>query len=520
MTPDVQLLIHNVGYIISSVLALALALIVFVKDRKPLANKIIILSFFAAATFTISHVIAVNLIDPHLSRLVLNFNLSNIFLGLFIAHGVITYMGKAQEQKYALIFIYTVSILLSAFFLIFPDTFLLDSVPKMYFPNYYEGGSFYWLLITWNMIVAMYFLTMMVRTYGASSGVIKLRLKYFFVAYFLAYSFGIQAYLLVINVNWNPILSIFMVPSFSIIFTYAILKYDLLDIRIVAKQAFIYSILVAIFGIFIVGFNYLNNLIIKKIPDFPSWIFPLISSSVAVSIGIFVWKKMREGELLKYEFITVVTHKFRTPLTHIKWASENLSNSKLTEDDRQQVDYIQSSNSKLVELTNLLMNVSETESAMYGYKFERHSLAQATEEVIASLQSQLKVKKFNIIRNLRKDAYAICDVNRIKFVIQVLIENAIHYTPTGGDLTISTFQNGKESLISVADSGIGIPKEEIPLMFSKFYRGSKAKLTDTEGMGIGLFMSKEIMSRNQGRIWVESEGLGHGSVFFISMPVA
>jgi signal transduction histidine kinase len=518
MPENLQLIVHNTGYIISALMVICYITFIFIKDRHSLANKMLIASFISVLFFLLSHLIAVNISDPRLSRIILTFNLSSIFIGVFLTHASLIFLGKAEEQRRTINFIYVVSVALALFFSFFPDTFLLDSVPKMYFPNYYNGGSLYWLHIAWNVSVASYFLFQLFRSYFTANEHLKNRLKYFFTAFFFGYVFGTTAYPLVLNVHVDPIWSIFMVPSFTILFTYAILKYDLLDIRVVFKRAFVYSVLVGSVGIFIILFNIINNYITSSYPGFPLWLLPLLSSGTAVAIGFYVWNKFREGELLKYEFITVVTHKFRTPLTHIKWASENIASRPRKEEDKAQISYIQSANLKLIELTNLLMTVSETEGGAYGYKVEPNNLSETASEVIQSLSTPIASRAIQLATILDPDLQSEFDSNRIKFVLQTFIENAINYSPMGGAVTIVTRRENGMNICSVTDTGIGINKTELSLLFSKFYRGKQAKLTDTEGMGIGLYISKEIISRHNGKIWVESDGEGKGSTFSFSLP--
>jgi signal transduction histidine kinase len=350
--------------------------------------------------------------------------------------------------------------------------------------------------------------------------ILQNRAKYFTGTVTLGYSLGIIPILLIWDIPFDPAWGMWFVPLYSIPLVYAIVTYRLVDIKIVARKAFLYGVTLACVSGFLLLFNFSDEWVRRIYPGFPIWVIPLISALAAVAIGIFVWRKLREGELLKYEFITVVTHKFRTPLTHIKWAAENLSKVSLGEEDRTQVQFIQSANTKLVELTNLLMNVSETEDNAYSYKLESQDLVPEIEHVINIVRPAVQTKHLTITRAFDPDSRAICDVTRVRFVIQVLIENAAHYTPDNGAITISTSRHDNELIFSVHDTGIGIPKEELQLLFTNFYRGRQAKLTDTEGMGIGLFISKEVITRNRGRLWAESNGPGTGSTFAFSLPIA
>ena len=223
--------------------------------------------------------------------------------------------------------------------------------------------------------------------------------------------------------------------------------------------------------------------------------------------------------MLKYDFITTVTHKFRTPLTGIKWATENLSTLPLTPEGQTQIDYIKNSTEKLVELTNLLVATSETEKVSYNYNLTKNNISTITNDVIVSLSNQIGMKGLKIEKNLQENIFAICDQNKIQFVIQTLIENAIHYTKEGGNINIETKIQNNNAIFSIHDTGIGMNKGELNLIFSKFYRTAEARAIDTEGMGVGLFIAKEIINRHKGKIWAESDGIDKGSTFIFSLSI-
>ncbi|MEI8249007.1 MAG: HAMP domain-containing sensor histidine kinase [Candidatus Taylorbacteria bacterium] len=519
MDSHLQLFIHNIGYIVSTLLLLFLIIVIYIKDHSTFANKMLIAGMLMVCVFTISHVIGVNITDPHLSRNILMFNTSVLFLTCFLAHSAFALINKLKEQRLFIIGMYTISIGLFFVYILFPDTFLLDSVPKMYFPNYYVAGDLQWIMRLFsNILIPAYFIYQMIREYRVTSQEIKNRLRYIFTGFIFGFGCGFAAIPLVFGYQLNPIWSIFFVPLFMIPVTYGIVTYNVFDITFVAKKAFVYAISVVGVGILIIGFDYTNTIVRQQYPQFPLWIIPLISSILAVTLGFIVWRQLKENELLKYEFVTTVTHKFRTPLTHIKWASENLSQMKIAREEREQIGYIQNANLKLVELTNLLMNVSETENKSYNYVMQKNDLGTTIKDVLTTLTDQIQAKHVNIIEHLEPNLSARYDPSRIKFIIQTFIENAIHYTSDSPTITISARRDGARIICSIADDGIGISKEELPLLFSKFYRGSNARLADTEGMGIGLYMSREIIARHHGKIWAESEGANKGSSFNFSLP--
>jgi signal transduction histidine kinase len=163
--------------------------------------------------------------------------------------------------------------------------------------------------------------------------------------------------------------------------------------------------------------NYSNNWIKTVYPAFPNWVMALISAVLAVTIGVIIWRRLRESDLLKYEFITTVTHKFRTPLTHIKWSSDNLLKSSMGEPEREQIEHIKTANLKLIELTNLLVKLPEVESGAYDYHFRRGDISNVAQETVDSLTRSAKIKNINIVKNINPELAANFDSNRIKFVI-------------------------------------------------------------------------------------------------------
>ena len=265
---------------------------------------------------------------------------------------------------------------------------------------------------------------------------------------------------------------------------------------------------------------YFNEWLEDSFTTLPFWIPTLVFAVIAMIASIFVLKSMRRSEIMKHEFITTATHKFRTPLTHIKWAAENLMKSGLTDDQRMQIEYIEGATGKLVELTNLLMSISGHESGSFDYKMVPGDVSDIAEQALMALEDQFTVRKIHVSRNLEKRSIANFDSSRIRFVLQTFLENAIRYSPDGSSIDVTVSRQGNHVVCTVKDNGIGIPPNELSLLFSKFYRGKQATLTDTEGMGIGLYMSKEIVSHHHGKIWAESKGKQLGSTFGFSLPLA
>lgn len=519
MEINIHLLIHNIVTIASAVASLGVALFSFLNGKRQTANIAISLTFVGVAVFFTSHIIGVNIANPELSKQILMFNLVMFLIGAFNLHAVLALTENDKSKRWLVIFMYAAAAIFTILFVIFNNLFLLPSAPKMYFPNYYVPGSMNWVRVAFLYVITvplcLYYIAL--AYFKAKTVNEKNQLKYLFVTMVVGYSIAYIPNFLVYGIKIDPLWGTPAALVFIIPFLYGSVQYGLFNVRIIAKQAFYYSLMVALIGGFIALLNFSSRWIVSAYPDFPVWIIYFASAVLAVTISVIIWQKLRDGDMLKYEFITIMTHKFRTPLTGIRWAAENLSKANLTEAEATQVGYIKSENAKLVEITNLLMSVSDAENESFGYNSKPDDLSKMADEVATSLSNPASEKGVEIIKKLTPEIYANFDPSRLKFIIQVFIENAIHYTPKNGKIAVSVYRDGRNAVCSVSDTGIGIAKEEIPLLFTKFYRGRKAKLSDTEGMGIGLFVSKEIIIKQRGKIWAESEGVDKGSTFYFSL---
>lgn len=248
--------------------------------------------------------------------------------------------------------------------------------------------------------------------------------------------------------------------------------------------------------------------------------FAMISAlSLALRI---VWKRTSENEVLKYEFVTIVAHKFRTPLTHIKWSTDELAKNEVDKYKRETLQDIQKSNEKLIKLTNTLVEITDSENeASSTYVLQRTELCAFVKAVGEEMRHEFHEKNvFFTIQCPAEPIHAKIDSQRMEFVLQTILENARNYTPTGKNVTVALGQEGHKALIAVTDDGIGIDKKDIGLISTKFFRTENAKSADTEGFGVGLYLAQAIARRHKGSIEVFSEGVGRGSTFTIVLPLA
>jgi signal transduction histidine kinase len=255
-------------------------------------------------------------------------------------------------------------------------------------------------------------------------------------------------------------------------------------------------------------------------------IVALIVIVLLVGVGNIIWRKvwaqLRENSVMKYEFITIIAHKFRTPLTQMKWLFESFLGEEHDSYKRQSLEQLQEANQQLISLTASLIELTDSDnSSKSSYVFEKLPLCEVVKAVTDDMKNSFHEK--NIFFSSQCDnpkIIAKIDKPRIEFVLQTLLDNARTYTPTGRNVDITVTANKSKAIISVIDHGIGIAKEDLPRIFSKFYRTDNAKLVDTEGFGIGLYLAQTIVHRHGGRIEVNSDGIDKGSTFNVILPLA
>ncbi len=221
----------------------------------------------------------------------------------------------------------------------------------------------------------------------------------------------------------------------------------------------------------------------------------------------------------KTEFLTIAAHEFRTPLTAIKWAFEALaSNSDPGVKDTAGIGLKASGN--LLEIVEHLLSAAKIEEGRFGYQFEKVDLTSLIEKVLEkyrepALRHNIKIyfQKPDALEPIEADA------EKISIVIGNLISNAIKYNIENGQIAVKAEKISNQPFIevSVKDTGIGIPPAEQDKIFSKFFRSSNALKFQTEGIGLGLFIVRNIVKRHGGNIWFESEEK-RGTTFHFTLP--
>ncbi len=230
-----------------------------------------------------------------------------------------------------------------------------------------------------------------------------------------------------------------------------------------------------------------------------------------------------EADRAKTEFISTVSHELRTPMTSIKGYADLLMlgmAGPLSDQQKHFISIIRNNADRMVALVSDLLDISRIESGRVQLDLRAVHIHEVAEQVAHTLRGRAQSKGLALQVEVPADLPPVWgDSNRIAQILTNLISNAIQYTPPGGRITVSAHPNGDMLEISVADTGIGISKENQQKIFDRFFRADDPLVQETPGTGLGLPITASLVQMHGGQIWVESE-LGEGSTFTFTLPLA
>jgi two-component system, OmpR family, phosphate regulon sensor histidine kinase PhoR len=231
--------------------------------------------------------------------------------------------------------------------------------------------------------------------------------------------------------------------------------------------------------------------------------------------------ELRRLERVRRDFVANVSHEFRTPLTAIQGFAETLLAGAI--DDPQNrtrfLEIILEHSRRLARLTEDLLVLSKMDAERLELEIRRLSVSQLIDSCLETAQRRAVEKDLKISVNMPQNLPDIAgDRRRLAEVLQNLLDNAIQYTLPGGQIIVSAKTGEDEVILTVSDTGIGIPKADQSRIFERFYRVDVARSREAGGTGLGLAIAKHLVEVHGGRLWVESE-IGQGSQFHFSVPL-
>jgi signal transduction histidine kinase len=274
-------------------------------------------------------------------------------------------------------------------------------------------------------------------------------------------------------------------------------------------------IIVAAVAAYLIGIHYIEDpQLIALIVLALSGILFIFAYAINVS-----FEKLAEASRIRSEFVRIVSHQLRSPITNLSWAIDSLMAGDLGRIEKGQLEYFQilkENSSRMKELIKDLLITSRIEEGTLPIKKEKISLTEITKSLISEFSPFAKASnveiKFDFDKNLPEIS---TDPNQIKVVIENLLDNAIRYIGRKGEVKIDLKKREKEILFEIRDNGLGIPYEDQKYIFQKFFR---SKGGEKGGTGLGLFITKSIVEKLGGKIWFESSE-GEGTTFYFTLPI-
>lgn len=228
-------------------------------------------------------------------------------------------------------------------------------------------------------------------------------------------------------------------------------------------------------------------------------------------------------EKTKTELISLMAHQLRTPCSIISWHTEMLLSADLVRTlNEKQKSYLQTihqNNQRLIALINNLLNVSRIEMGKLVINPRSTDLIKLIKQSLKDFNLQIKAKRIETEEHYDQLSIIIkVDPNLMQIVFDNLFSNAIKYIPFQGKINLRVEKRKTDILISIQDTGCGIPKEQQPMIFTKLFRADNARKYDTKGTGLGLYIVKHIIEEGGGKIWFESEE-NKGTTFYLTLPL-
>ncbi len=274
--------------------------------------------------------------------------------------------------------------------------------------------------------------------------------------------------------------------------------------------------IIAMMGTYMIAKRYDNPEIVVASVAGVSIIIFIIGSSVIRGV-----EEVARASMMKSEFVSIVSHQLKSPLTGMKWSLDLLLGKRIGEVNDKQHSYLKSTQenvSRMIRLVNDLLDVSRIESGGIKMISQKVSLGEMIRSVAKELEFFAKANNARIELKVEDNIpEVLADPIRIRMVAQNLVDNAIKYSNKKGVVGLNVFKKNGFVCCQINDSGVGIPKKEQKKVFGKFFRSNNVIKKQTIGTGLGLYIAKAVVESSGGKIGFTSEE-GKGSTFWFTLP--
>lgn len=276
-------------------------------------------------------------------------------------------------------------------------------------------------------------------------------------------------------------------------------------------------IVVIIVTYFLTALKISNPMIVSLIVLFVGAVLMAISFVITDS-----FERIAEASRMKTEFIGIVSHQLRAPLTNLRFSLDFLVSGKAGGVNEQQTEYfsiLKENTQRMGELIDNLLMISKIETGTFPMDRKLVSLEEITKGLIAKFKAFAQASGVKISLETSGGSFSVsADPLWLEQVVENLLDNAIRYAKHQGEVAIKIRQKNKKVHLEIKDNGVGIPKEEQKYIFEKFFRSKNALKQQTDGSGLGLHIAKKIVELLDGKIWFKSKE-GEGATFYFELPI-
>lgn len=341
---------------------------------------------------------------------------------------------------------------------------------------------------------------------------------------------------------------VFAMPLFLGFLAYLIVKYKAFNVKLIGAQALVWALVILIGSQFFFIQNSINKILtaitlvisaivglmivrgVKKEIAQKEHIEKLAESLEMSNVNLekvnisleTANDKLKELDQMKSEFVSLATHQIRGPLAAIKgYISLMIEGDygKVPKAFDEPLTTVFKSTDSLSRMVTDFLDVSRIDLGQMKYDFTEFDFRDLVAEVVNELKPNVVAGGLELKTKISEVPVMICaDRTKLKQVLNNLVDNSAKYTKHGW-LEVSTEKKDNHVLFAVKDSGIGISQKTMQVLFQRFSRAKDANETNILGSGLGLYIAKKMVETHRGRIWAESEGEGHGSQFYVELPV-
>lgn len=521
--------------LINCIVALFLAGQIFLRTKKSQAKFAFILLtlFIAFWSFGYWQWLSSNDINSAFAWVKL-FTLGSVMIPVFYFYWVVCLLDL--YRRYRRIFIFLVCLSFTLVFNTFFTTLVVSGLQqKLVFPNWPVPGPlylFYVLFLYFGVVLSG--LVILVRQFFVSRDpLVRSQIKFVFWGSLIGFGGGVSNFFLWYGILIPPYMN-FLVAVGLIMFYYAASRARLFNLKVMATEFFVYLLWTAILIRLVFAGNLQDYLVDGSVLVLVTIIGALLTRSVQREVSqreqleilthdlAAANEKLRALDKARAEFITLASHQLRTPPSTMRWYLAAILDGDygiLNPELKDALSKTQATNNSLIALIEDLLNVSRIERGKLEFAFGPTDLTELTETTFAQLLPLAKLAKLKMVfkKPRHKMPIVTADKEKIRQVVNNLIDNAIKYTKTG-QITVELDSDARNIFLRVRDTGMGLKPEDKKSIFEKYGRGTNSQ-GKSMGLGLGLYVAKLIVTQHGGELGADSPGPEKGSVFCFSLPL-